>query len=225
MEKRSSLLEKRVLQEPEAYRILAAEGLPLPVYGVGESLEEAISIAEEIGYPVALKVVSSTILHKSDMGGVQLHLRSEDQVREAYQQIERGLAERAPSDPLEGVLVSEMVEPGLEVVVGMVKDPTFGPAIMFGLGGLFLEVMEDVSFRVAPLDEELAFTMIREIKGYPLLKGYRGQEAMDEEALADILMRVSKLSLADPNLQEIDLNPVILRADGATIVDALIMKN
>jgi len=216
---------RRKLLEHEAYEVLVEYKFPVPKFGLAKNEDEAAKIADSIGYPVVLKVVSPDIVHKSDVGGVLLNLRNADEVREGFKRIMLNVRERAPNAKVEGVLIQEMVPPELEVIVGSTRDPIFGPVVMFGLGGIFVEVLKDVSFRVAPLTPVDADEMIREIKAYRILEGYRGMPPRDLEAIKDILLKTSKLMLEVEEIQDIDLNPVMVfaRGKGAKIADARII--
>ena len=217
---------RKKLLEHEAMAILEHFGIPVAPYGFARSEEEAVEIAEKIGYPVVLKIVSPDISHKTDVGGVIVGIRSDNDARNAYRKIMENVRKRAPSARIEGVLVQKMAEPGyVEVIVGATRDNTFGPVIMFGLGGIFVEVLKDVSFRVAPLTEEDADSMIREIKSYRILEGYRGMPPRDLEAIKKIIMRTSELMLNLEEVQDLDLNPIMLyeKGRGAVVVDARII--
>jgi len=214
---------RTTLTEIESKRIISGESIPIVETFLARTRKEAISIAREIGFPVVLKVVSPQILHKSDIGGVRLGIENVSQVGKAYDAILDSVREKDPAVQIEGVSVQKMVSPGVEVIAGMSKDAQFGPVLMFGLGGIFVEVLKDVSFRIVPLSGRDARQMITEIKGYPVLKGYRGYEAVDLGALEAVLLRLSALVENTPEIRELDLNPVIARADGAVAVDARII--
>jgi acetyltransferase len=189
--------------------------------------EQAVEIAEKLGYPVALKISSPQITHKSEAGGVQLNLTSELEVKKAYGEIWKRCREYNPDAEIEGVLIQEMVGEGVEVIIGMSKDPTFGPTIMFGLGGIFVEILKDLTLRVLPITRRDAEEMIKEIKGYEILKGTRGGLRRDIDAIVDLLLKVSRLTIDwEECISEIDLNPVIVFSDGkgAKAVDSLIIK-
>jgi len=213
------------LTAAEAQHILEAHGVPMPSARVARTEDEAVSGAEAVGCPVALKISSRNIAHKTDAGGVALNLRDGGEVRQAYRRIMDGVCSREPRPDVEGVLVQAMVSGGLELIVGMKRDPQFGPVLMVGLGGIFTEVMEDVTLRVAPVSVEDALDMLRELKAYPLLRGVRGSRPADVEALARIVERVSRIALDCPSISEQDLNPVIVsrRGRGAVAVDALLV--
>jgi len=211
------------LSEFECKRILEHCGIPVTREGLATSAEQAVELAQTLGYPVVLKIQSAEILHKSDAGGVMLGLGSEDEVRRGYHEILRNTRSSAPEAAIQGVLVQEMVEGGVEVILGSIKDPIFGPVIMFGLGGIFVEALGDVSFRVAPLSRNDAEDMIAEIKGYRVLQGMRGREPADLDAIADAILSVSRLVTDHRDtIDELDINPLVVFPHGAKAVDALI---
>lgn len=213
------------LLEHEAYEVLRAYGLPIPKVSLARDPDEAVDFAERIGYPVVLKVVSPDISHKSDVGGVILNLRGPNEVREAFNTIQRNVSQLAPKARVYGILIQEMVPNGLEVIVGSTRDPSFGPLILFGLGGIFVEVLRDVSFRIAPLTYYDAESMINEIKAAKILEGYRGQAPRDKKALIEIIMNLSKLVEDVVDIKDVDLNPIMLYeiGKGAKIADARII--
>ncbi|MEM4539888.1 MAG: acetate--CoA ligase family protein [Archaeoglobaceae archaeon] len=206
------------LMEHESKQILEYYGLETTGAYFAHTADEAVRIAKEIGYPVVLKVLSSKVLHKSDLGGVKLNLKDEKAVREAFKEIELKFKDLG----MIGVSVQKMVEPGMEVIVGVTRDETFGPVIMFGLGGIFVEALGDVSFRAIPITEKDAEEMIKEIKGYSILKGYRGTSA-DIEAIKNVLLTVSKIVTENPLIKEMDLNPIFVYPKGYKIADARII--
>jgi len=195
-------------------------GFVSPLGGVAQSADEAVRIAERVGYPVVMKVVSPDVLHKLDVGGVLLNVSGEGQVRIAYRQIVDQVAEGVPGARIKGVTVEEMCETGVEIIVGLQNDRQFGPVIMFGLGGIFTEVLDDVSFRVLPITEHDARSMMAEIKGQALLRGYRGQPAANEDTLVHLLMQANHmgLDLAD-RLGSVDFNPIIVWGDQHRVLD------
>ncbi len=213
------------LLEHEAYEILEKYGLPAPKYGLAKTPEEAAEIAEKIGYPVVLKIVSPDIVHKSDVGGVILNLNSAKEVKEAFNKIMGNVKEKAPKAKIAGILVQEMVPQDLEVIVGATRDPIFGPVVMFGLGGVFVEVLRDVSFRVVPLTEEDAYEMLEEIKAKKILEGYRHIKPRDKKAIVKIILGVSKIMEENPEISELDLNPIMVfpEGQGAKIADVRII--
>lgn len=208
------------LLEPEAKEAVASYGLPVTSNKVATSVEEAVKFANEIGYPIVLKIVSPDVLHKSDANGVLLNIENDDQIREGYQTILDNVKKFKPDAKITGILVQEEIPMDREIIIGMVKDPQFGPAIMFGLGGIFVEVLKDVSFRVAPITKYDAEQMIQEIKALPLLKGVRGKKSINFENLTNMLLNVSKLVSEHPEIEELDLNPIIVSPQRATVVDA-----
>jgi acyl-CoA synthetase (NDP forming) len=205
------------LMEHECKELLERQGIATTGAAVARSPKEAVELAERIGYPVVLKVLSPEVVHKSDAGGVRLNLKNSAAVERAYREIERAFAGKK----LIGAAVQQMAPPGLEVIIGVSTDPTFGPVLMFGLGGVFVEVLQDVSFRILPVSDGDIGAMIEEIRGYTLLKGYRGS-AVDLPALKGLLRRVSRLVDRYPQIEEIDLNPVFLYEKGNITVDARI---
>ena len=206
--------------EPEALALVRDAGLPVIEHHTAISAEEAIKAANQLGYPVALKVVCREIVHKSEADGVQLDLRDAAAVSAAYGCVMEGAARHRPGAQIEGVLVCRMAKPGVEVILGLTRDPQFGPALMFGLGGIFVELYRDVAFRLAPISERDSAEMIREIKGFPVLTGARGRPARDLEALVRSLQQLSALAESRPDIDALDLNPVILYEHGCVAVDA-----
>jgi acyl-CoA synthetase (NDP forming) len=212
-----------ILSEVEAKQILAEAGIPVVETRLAKTPEDAVAIANELGYPVALKIVSPQITHKSDVGGVRLNVADARGVVLAFEEIVNNARRAVPDATIEGVSVQRMAKPGVEVIIGMTKDPQFGPVLMFGLGGVLVEVLKDVAFRIVPLAPRDAKQMIREIKGYPLLEGYRGQPPCDVSALEQMLLRLSEFVDAHPEIAELDLNPVFAYPDGAVAVDARVV--
>ncbi|MGD2144016.1 MAG: acetate--CoA ligase family protein [Anaerolineae bacterium] len=200
--------------DTEAREVLKAYGFPVPESQLAESPEEAVRIAEEMGYPVVLKVASPDILHKTDVGGVKLNLNTPDDVRDAFDLIVYRAGRYVPGARVWGCLVQEMVTRGREILVGMNRDPQFGPLVAFGLGGIYVEALRDVAFRVAPFSRQEADEMIREIRSYPLLEGVRGEPTADHEAMVDSLMRVSQLVTDFPEIVELDINPLTVFEEG-----------
>jgi len=213
----------RLLTEIESKQLLERAGIPVTKTKLARSKKEAISISKEMGFPVVLKIVSPDVVHKSDSGGVKLGLANGAQVGRAYSEIMSSVRQKYPQAVIQGMSVQIMASPGIEVIVGMSKDPQFGPVLMFGLGGVLVEVLKDVSFRIVPVTKRDASEMIREIKGYPLLQGYRGQEAVDVASLEDLIVRVSQFIEQNPQVKELDLNPVFAYRDKTIAVDARIV--
>jgi acyl-CoA synthetase (NDP forming) len=214
---------RNFLLEPESKEIVGYYGMPVTRFKVAKSVEESVKFAGEIGYPVVMKIVSPDILHKSDAGAVEINLKNSEEVKAAFARI-AGNVKRFKSDAkIVGYIVEQLAPQGEEVIVGMAKDPQFGPALMFGLGGIFVEVLKDVSFRIAPLTEYDAREMIQEIKGYPVLTGIRGRQPADINSIVDIILKVSKLVTEHTEIEQLDLNPVFVYHEGARIVDARII--
>jgi len=214
------------LLEHEALALAEHYGIPVAKYGIALSEEDVEKVIKSVGFPAVAKVVSPDISHKSDVGGVILGIQDAESALKAYRQIMENVRRNVPSARVAGVLYQKMAEPGyVEVIVGATRDPTFGPVIMFGIGGIFVEVLKDVSFRVAPLEPEDAEEMIKEIKTYRILEGYRGMPPRDIEAVKDMLIKVSKLMLEVSEVQDIDLNPIMLyeRGKGAVAVDVRVI--
>jgi len=211
------------LLEPEAKMVCMEYGIPVTRFKVALTPEEAVKFAEGIGYPVVLKIVSPDVIHKFDVGGVLLNLNDSSEVKDAYQKILKNVKKHKPNAKIVGVLVQEMAPASTEVIVGAIKDPQFGPALMFGLGGIFVEVLKDVAFRIAPITEQDAREMITEVKAYPILRGYRGQPPADIDAIVNILMNTSKLVMDHREIKELDLNPVMVYEKGAKTIDARII--
>ncbi len=214
---------RNVLLEHEAKELIASYGIPVTKIRLVGSEDEAVEAAREIGFPVVLKIVSPDVIHKSDVGGVKVNLKTEEEVRSAYRSILESVKERVPNARITGILVQEFAPQGLELIIGLIRDPQFGPTVMFGLGGIFVEVYRDVSFRVAPLTEYDADSMMKEIKAYKLLTGFRGMEPVDLEALRDALVKVGQIGLDLEEIAEMDLNPVIAYPRGIKVVDARII--
>ena len=212
-----------LLHEVEAKNRLKPAGIPVVETRLAKTKAEAAAVSKEIGYPVAMKILSPDISHKTEAGGVKLNLMNASQVGKAYSEMMASVKEKAPGAKIEGVSIQKMAEPGVEIIIGMSRDAQFGPVLMFGLGGIFVEIMKDVSFRLVPVAPIDAAEMVREIKGYPLLTGYRGQAPVDVKKLEVLITRVSDFIEQNPDIEELDLNPVIASADGVVAVDARIL--
>lgn len=223
MGKGQILNQPRLLTEVESKQLLERAGIPVTKTKLARSKKEAISVSKEMGFPIVLKIISPDVVHKSDSGGVRLGLANGAQVGRAYSEIMSSVRQRYPQAAIQGVSVQPMASTGTEVIVGMSKDPQFGPVLMFGLGGVLVEVLKDVSFRIVPVTKRDASEMIREIKGYPLLQGYRGQEAVDVASLEGLIVGVSEFIEQNPQIKELDLNPVFAYRDKAVAVDARIV--
>lgn len=214
---------RRNLLETEAKAICTEYGIPITKFKLAKNESEAVKFADAVGYPVVLKIVSPDIIHKSDVGGVLVDLKNARDVRNGYIKIMKNVKRHNEKARIVGILVQEMAPPSTEVIVGMTKDPQFGQALMFGLGGIFVEVLKDVTFRIAPITADEACEMINEVKAYPLLKGYRGTPPADIEAISKILLSTSKLVMEHDEIKELDLNPIIVYRKGAKTVDARII--
>jgi len=212
--------EKRSLLETEAKELLKEYGIPVPDFKLIKSEEEISGLAKEMNFPIAMKIVSSDIIHKTDAGGVKLNIKDETEARLAYQEIIFKAKKYNKNAKISGAIVDSMIPEGTEIIIGMMKDPHFGPVIMFGLGGIFVEVLKDISFRILPIEARDAEEMISEIKGYKILEGIRGEAPKDIQAIKDLLLKISQLTLENPEISEIDLNPVFLFGKGLQVVDA-----
>jgi acyl-CoA synthetase (NDP forming) len=212
-----------ILTEFESKRILKQAGISVVETKLAKTKKEAVSLSQKMGFPVALKITSPDVIHKSDSGGVKLSLNNGTEVKKAYDEILKKVRKQYPDAVVHGVSVQKMIRPGTEVIVGTNKDSQFGPVIMFGLGGIFVELLKDVSFRVIPVERRDAQEMIKEIKGYPLLQGYRGKEPTNISALVEIILKISKLIEENPQIKELELNPIFAFGDKAVAVDARII--
>jgi acyl-CoA synthetase (NDP forming) len=216
--------EKRTqLTELESKEILKEAGVPVIEARLAKTKAEASALARKMGFPVALKIVSPDVIHKSDSGGVVLGLNNVTQVGEAYSKILSAVKKHYPKAKIQGVSVQKMAKTGVEVIIGMTKDAQFGPVLMFGLGGILVEVLKDVAFRIVPLTKRDAHEMIKEIKGYPLLEGYRGQDPADVSFLENLLLTVSDFVDKNPEIKELDLNPIFAYKNRAVAVDARVI--
>jgi acyl-CoA synthetase (NDP forming) len=211
------------LTEIESKEVIKEAGIPVVEAKLAKTKTEAISLSKKMGFPVALKIVSPDVIHKSDSGGVELGLTNAAHVGEAYGKILSTIKKHYPKAKIQGVSVQKMARPGVEVIIGMTKDAQFGPVLMFGLGGILVEVLKDVAFRIVPLTKRDAHEMIKEIKGYPVLEGYRGQEPADISFLEDLLLKVSAFVDKNPEIKELDLNPIFAYKNRAVAVDARVI--
>lgn len=214
---------RKVLFEHEAKTICAEYGITVNRFSLAKNENEAAELAEQIGFPAVLKVVSPEIVHKSEAGGVKINLKDTDEVRGAYNTIMENAKKYNSKANIVGVLVQEMAPQGIETIIGAVKDPQFGQTLMFGLGGIFVELLKDVTFRVAPITEQDAAEMIVGVKAFPLLNGYRGSPPADVKAIVTQLVCVSHLVMDYPEIRELDLNPVMAYPHGTKVVDARII--
>jgi acetyltransferase len=212
------------LSESSAKAVLERYGIPIARQEMAATWAEAVDSARRIGYPVVLKVDSPDIPHKTEAGGIQLNLHGDDQVKKAFEDIMKSVANHSPGALVKGVTVQEMLPEGTEVIIGVTRDPVFGPTIMFGLGGIFVEVLKDVSFRVAPVSRGDAEDMIAEIKGSAVLKGVRGKPPADMEAIVDTILKVSRMVTDHRDtIEELDINPLIVYPRGVKAADAMLV--
>ncbi len=217
-------LEKRNnLTEAEAREVLIHYGIPVAKAELVRSFEDALRFGERIGYPLVLKAISPQIIHKTEAGGVILNVRNDKELRLAYHQLLRNVKSKRPDAVLDGILVQQMLSGGYEVIVGGKYDQTFGQVLAFGFGGIFVEVYDDISFRIVPISKSDAVDMIEEVKAVKILKGYRGKKPADIPALVDIMMKTSKMLQENPEIRELDINPVFAMNQGAVATDARII--
>ena len=214
---------RTLLTEVEAKEVLKEAGINVVDTKLAKDKAEARSIAKDMGYPIVLKIVSPDIIHKSDVGGVKLGLQDDAAIGAAYDEIIAAAKKASPNANVHGVSVQPMAKQGIEIILGMSKDPQFGPVLMFGLGGIFVEVLKDVAFRIVPLTPRDASQMVREIKGFPVLEGYRGQDPADLAKIEEAIMALSAYVDQRPEIKELDLNPCFAYKDGITAVDARIV--
>jgi acyl-CoA synthetase (NDP forming) len=214
---------RTLLNEVEAKQLLHDAGVPIVTTVLATSQAKAKALADELGYPVVLKIVSPDIVHKSDIGGVKVGLKDGKAVRAAFKEIVTNAKNAVPGAKITGVAVQNMAPEGTEVIVGMTTDPQFGPVMMFGLGGIMVEVLKDVSFRIVPLTSRDALQMINEIKGHAVLEGVRGRPPVDKTALCEAILKVADFVASHPEVQELDLNPMIAYPEGVIAVDARIV--
>jgi acyl-CoA synthetase (NDP forming) len=216
-------MPERLLNEAEGYDLLHSCGIPVPPHQLVKGASDARAAAESIGYPVVMKVISPQIIHKSDVGGVVTGIEGPDDAEEAFHTIMQNSVTHAPEATVTGIIVEKQMPPGLEVLIGGKTDPSFGKVITFGLGGKLVELLKDVSIRTLPVTEDEIRAMIREIQGYRLIQGYRGESPKDEEALVQIIAKMAREFSEDPRVKEFDLNPVIVYERGVRVVDARII--
>lgn len=213
-------LGRKTLVEPEAKEILRLSSIPVPRFAVVKDVNAAIEAAEKLGYPLVLKIVSPDIIHKSDIGGVAVGIKDGKDLEDHWSYMVLNVADEKPLSLIEGFMVEEMAPKGAEVIVGAIKDEQFGPVVMFGTGGVAVELMKDVSFRLAPLDKKEAIEMMIEVKGFPLLTGYRGDTIKDVEAIADVIVKLAKIVEETDGLKELEINPLLVYEKGVMAVDA-----
>ncbi|MEM2102878.1 MAG: acetate--CoA ligase family protein [Candidatus Bathyarchaeia archaeon] len=215
--------QRKNLLETEAKTVCMEYGIPVTKFTIAKNEDDAVKFAEKIGFPVVMKIVSPDVVHKFDVGGVIVGIDTPQEARKAYKTILQNVKKHNPKARIVGVVVQEMAPSSTEVIVGALKDPQFGQTLMFGLGGIFVEILKDVTFKIAPITEQEAKEMITEVKAYPLLQGYRGQPPADIKAIIKILLATSKLVMDHPEIKELDLNPIMVYEKGAKTVDARII--
>ena len=209
----------------EAQAMMQIAGIPIPKSRIAHNLDEAIRYAEEIGYPVVMKIVSKDIIHKSDAGGVALDLENRKEVMDAYEAIMHNARAYKADAKIEGIEVDEMVRDEVETIIGARRDRSFGPIVMFGLGGIYVEVMKDIAFRAFPLGRQEILKMISQIRSYPLLLGVRGEKRKDIETVADTIIRVGTVLQKCKDITDIEINPLVVysQGEGARAVDVRIL--
>ncbi|MBW2996096.1 acetate--CoA ligase family protein [Candidatus Woesearchaeota archaeon] len=203
-------------------KLLERYKLPFAKSDLASSPEKALAIAKKFGYPVAIKAISKDIIHKSDIGGVKVNIQNKEELTSAYNSMLTAIKKKSPKAKIEGILIQKM-ESGVEVIIGMKRDPQFDAVVVFGLGGMFTEILKDVSFRIAPITKQEAEEMINEIKSSQILRGVRGSPPVKISALVDLLVKASRLAIENKKIQELDFNPVIVDEKTAVIVDVRIL--
>ena len=208
---------RATFSEYESKQVLASYGIPVTKELLVDNIQDLINATKEIGYPLVLKGCSSGIAHKTEKGLIRVDIRNEEEARAAFEEIDANIGAE------DAILVQEMVKGQRELVIGLTRDPQFGPCVMFGLGGIFTEILKDISFRVAPLEKRDALEMMQDIKGHKILGAVRGMEAADLNIFSDILIKVGQIGLENENVKEIDINPVIISGNQPVAVDALVV--
>lgn len=214
---------RNFLLEPECDEILRAYGVPVIESFFVKTSEDAAQAAKKLGFPIVEKVVSPDVIHKSDVGGVKVNISTEEQAAKSFDEIRESLKEKMPNARFYGIYMQKMLNGGIETIVGATRDPQFGTVVVFGLGGIFVEVLKDVSFRVAPISLDDGMEMIGEIKAAPILNGLRGSKPVDKKALANVLVASGRLLLENEEISSLDLNPVMALPDKALAVDSRII--
>lgn len=212
-----------VLTEVESKEVLSAAGIRVNETRLAHSKEEALSLSWALGFPVVLKVGSPQIVHKSEAGGVRLNLGSEAEIAQAYEEILSSAQALMPQAVIHGISVQRMARPGIELIAGVSQDPQFGPVLMFGLGGIWSEILKDVAFRLIPITPRDAYSMVRQIRGYPLLEGYRTLEPVNLTLVEEMLLFLSRFAIENPWVREVDLNPIFAYREDVFAADARIL--
>lgn len=218
------MYKKGSLLEHEARELLRSYSIKVLDYELCTTVDATVKAASNMGFPVALKVVSPQIVHKSDIGGVKLNLKTESEVRKAYKDIMESVNVKMPQAEVSGILVSPYIEGGTEIIVGALNDFQFGPVVMVGLGGVFTEIFKDVSFNIAPVSYKEALSMMESLKAYPIMQGYRGKKGINVKDLGEMIVKVSEL-VSKESIEELDLNPVLCFKDEVVVVDARILMS
>jgi acetyl-CoA synthetase (ADP-forming) len=213
-------LERMILSEPEAKGLLALGAVPVPRFIVVEDVNAVVDAAEGFGYPLVLKVISHNIRHKSDVGGVSLDIKDPEELSERLSLMLLHIADESPTSIIEGFVLEEMLPKGVEVIVGAIKDDRFGVVVIFGTGGVTVELMSDVSFRLAPVKKDEVIEMIKEVRGFALLEGQGGESARDIDAVAELIGKVARIVEETDRLKELEINPLIVYEEGVVAVDA-----
>ena len=216
---------KQSLLEPECKAILSGCGLPIPRSVLIKNKKEFKTKAKKLTPPYVLKVVSQDILHKSDIGGVVTDIKNIKELNNVWTKMVKNISHKMPTARIDGFLLEEMSPKGVEVIIGGLRDTQFGPVVMFGTGGISVELMKDVSYRLAPLDKKEAIEMIREVKGYPLLTGFRGSKPADIESLSEAIIKLSEILIKIKDIKEIEINPLLVYEKGVAAVDVRIILN
>ena len=214
--------DTKILNLISSLQFLSKHKIPIPKFELAKTSQQAMKIAQKVGYPVAIKIVGPTVTHKTEVGGVQLNLANERELKISSEDMLQNFKKKSRKSKIDGIIVHQMVKGGQEVIIGCKKDEQFGHVIMFGIGGIFTEIFNDVSFRMVPINRNDAVTMIKEIKGYKILSGYRGKN-YDIESLQEILLKVSSLVIKNPKIKEMDINPIIVSNKGAFAVDTRVI--
>ena len=214
---------RKALLPDEVMDVIKTSGISTPDYVMAKTAKEAIEASRTIGFPVVLKIASSDVLHKSDIGGVAVDVGSEEEVEKRYNEIMNNSIKKVPNALIAGILVQKQVPNTIQVIIGGIRDNQFGPAVMFGLGGVFVELFKDVAFRIAPVTETEALEMMKEIKGYPILSGYRGMKELDISQITKTIVTISELISNVDEIKEVELNPLFVYEKDTIAVDARII--